>query len=310
MARIGENCEFAQCPHQTDVTPVTITVPQQIATTTFATSTLATSTPENTEPAPSKNTPDQPDISKKTIPTIPVSPQKTANPSLTNKVVSIISSAVTTVETKTSNIVSKIIDTIVSSPKNNFSEEKYSVNNGAIVSSDGTVLYTIPPSITASLNHTSSNTESHTVNVIPVGEVPPIIGAIPVVDLPGKYYLSESSFGNPEACEFSNKIFILDTKTNEVTLMYEENNHTLSRDDQRACNSEIYLLATENEKLIIKYHTVGTNSLCDSPWSEPDKTWNLDVTKLSMGMKKYPIPEDLYNKAEQVENTCRAELPQ
>ncbi len=112
-----------------------------------------------------------------------------------------------------------------------------------------------------------------------------------------------------EACEFSNKIFILDTVTNTVTLMYEENSSTLSHDDPRACNSEIFLLATEGSKLVIKYHTIGTGTLCDSARSEPDKTFYLEVTKLqTQGMMRYDIPTHLIDTTEQEEEACRTEL--
>jgi hypothetical protein len=91
--------------------------------------------------------------------------------------------------------------------------------------------------------------------------------------------------------------------------MYEENNTTLSQDDPRACNSEIFLLATEGSKLVLKYHTIGTNTLCDSTWSEPEKTFYLDVVKLKTeGMMKYSIPANLTTAAEQEEETCRAKL--
>ena len=121
--------------------------------------------------------------------------------------------------------------------------------------------------------------------------------------------MSENSFGpNQAECLFSNKIYIFDTTTNSKTLLYEENNSTLSKDDQRACNSEIYLLATDNEKLVLKYHTINTNMTCESTWSEPDKTWYLTVTSLANGMGRYYISPEKYGTAEAYEATCRENL--
>ena len=47
---------------------------------------------------------------------------------------------------------------------------------------------------------------------------------------------------------------------------------------------------------------------CDSTWSEPDKTWYLDVTKLDTGSKRYYIAPALYTEAEQKEEACRAQM--
>jgi biotin carboxyl carrier protein len=188
-------------------------------------------------------------------------------------------------------------------------ETRFKVENGKIVTADQTVIYVIPKATTTSSGSSGSWTTT-IVDVVPVNAVTPIIGAVPVDGLPGKYYLSENSFGSLENCEFSNKIYILDTVTGSRTLMFEENSSTLARDDERSCNSEIYLLATEAEKLIMKYHTVGTNSVCDSTWSEPGKTWYLNVTKLDTGTKRYAIPAALYAKAEQEEDACRTQFQQ
>lgn len=152
---------------------------------------------------------------------------------------------------------------------------------------------------------------NHRVNAIAVNpDAPPVVGGIPVVGTTGKYYVSKNSFGNRDACEFSNRIYILDTVANTATLLYEENSSTLSHDDPRACSSDLYLLATEDSKLVMKYHTLGTNQDCDSAWSEPNKTWYLDVTQIMLGMTPYYIPASLYEQSEQAETTCRAALPQ
>ncbi|MDQ5962387.1 MAG: hypothetical protein QG653_194 [Patescibacteria group bacterium] len=190
-------------------------------------------------------------------------------------------------------------------PPQDFAGQKYIVVDGNIVTADNKVIYNIPPEVYGSASGGSDWTNT-VVSVTAVGVVPPVVGAIPVENLPGKFYLSTNSFGDMEQCQFSNKIFILDTIANTTTLIYEENSSTLTKDDPRACNSEIFLLATDKEKLVLKYHTIGTNTLCDSAWSEPEKTFYIDVTKLQTeGMRKYVIPLSLSNNAEQEEEACR-----
>jgi hypothetical protein len=184
-------------------------------------------------------------------------------------------------------------------------ETRYSVKDGKLVDQNNTVIYTIT---STSANSSGNGMDTHIVNAIAVNHVAPIVGAIPVNGLPGKYYLSENSFGSTGGCEFANKIYILDTTTGTKTLLYEENNSLLTSDDPRACNSEMYLLATENEKLILKYHTIGTNMTCDSTWSEPEKTWYLDVTQTEKGSRRYWISPALSGEAEVSEAACRATL--
>lgn len=185
------------------------------------------------------------------------------------------------------------------------SEKRYNVVDNKILDEHNNIIYTLPAT---SANSSGSNLDTHVVNVIAVNHVAPVVGAIPVTGLPGKFYLSENSFGTVENCRFINKIYILDTIANTRTLLYEENNFTLSLDDPRACNNEMYLLATEDEKLILKYHTIGTNMVCDSTWSEPEKTWYLDVTKPENQTRRYVISPTLYSKAEESEAKCRADL--
>lgn len=179
-------------------------------------------------------------------------------------------------------------------------ETRYTIVNGKLTDTNNQTIYTLPPTTPP-----SSSWTTHTVNAVAVSNVPPVIGAIPIDGNPGKYYLSENSFGNLEACEFSNRIYILDTVAKTKTLMYEENTTKLQEEDPRACHSEMYLLATENEKLILKYHTIGTNMTCDSTWSEPEKTWYIDVTKLELGTRRYYIAPSFYTKAEELEQECR-----
>ncbi len=185
-------------------------------------------------------------------------------------------------------------------------EERFSVVNGAIIDSSGATVATIPASV--SIESGTTTWETVVVNAIEVGSTTPIVEGVPVIGATGKYYVSENSFGSITNCEFSNKIFILDTIAETYTLLFEENSSTLSRDDPRACNSEIFLLATEDEKLILKYHTLDTNMICESTWSEPDKTWYLDVTNLSSLMKRYQITAERYSQAESEEISCRASL--
>lgn len=184
-----------------------------------------------------------------------------------------------------------------------FNETRYNIEGNKLIDDRGNELYRFP-----NLPANGESIESHLVNAIEVNEVPPIVNGIPVDGQSGKYYLSENSFGDIGTCQFSNKIYILDTTKNTQTLFYEENSSTLSPDDPRACSSEIYLLATDHEKLILKYHTIGTNSTCDSTWSEPEKTWYLDVTKNTEGTKHYYISPQFYNQAESLEANCRAQL--
>jgi hypothetical protein len=306
VSRVGANCNFALCPGEDAATH------EPVATVSSGTPSQAT--------APTASTTKEVPIAIATVTKTP--PQKTApaptqpkhQPKTTPANTSSGSSFIGTVIKKIGIIASDVVLTItsvVAPQQSNFTEEKYTVKDGNIVNGDNTILYALPSTVTNGLsNPNATDTQSHTVNVIPVGEVPPVLNAIPITGQSGKYYLSENTFGDPEQCIFSNKIFILDTHTNQVSLLYQEDNTTLDRDDPRACNSEIFLLATENEKLILKYHTVGTNSLCDSAWSEPDKTWYLDVTNFPVGMKKYIIPDELSSTAEQQENACRAGLPQ
>lgn len=314
VARVGTDCGFVMCPVE-DISPSQIEmkeVTQATSTETGSTSPVQIhTTPKVTQATPVKT------------PTL-VTPKKSSNPITT--IVSMISATVNNFSvafninqsgnpndanipastyipsTNQENVVYKPL------PPKNFAGEKYLVKDGNILSNDNKVIYTLPPEVINSVISTNAGWTNHTINVVPVGTVPPLVNAIPITDLPGKYYLSENSFGNIEACEFSNKIFILDTYANTVQLMYEENSSTLKPEDPRACNSEIFLLATEANKLILKYHTIGTNTLCDSAWSEPNKTWYLTVDKLHEKMTIYPIPETLYFKSEDEEAACRAKL--
>ncbi len=223
-----------------------------------------------------------------------------------------ISSGISNVTSPSTNVVKKenAAQTPTSPIPSTINETRFDVKNNTIIDANNTVIYTIPSTPSGSTESSSSteNWETHIVNVVPVNTVAPILGAIPVTGLPGKYYLSENSFGSIENCEFSNKVYILDTTTGERTLMYEENSNTLTKDDPRACNSEIYLLATNEEKLILKYHTINTNMTCESTWSEPEKTWYLDVTNLAQKTKRYVISNTLYSQAEDEETICRTAL--
>ncbi len=186
------------------------------------------------------------------------------------------------------------------SPSNStFNETRYTIQNGSIVDGNNSIIYTFPPSTS------QSGWSTHIVDVVAVNQIIPIINTIPIVGQPGQFYVSENSHGNLANCEFSNRVYILDTLTGKKVLMYEENNASIAGDIARSCTSELYLLATENEKLILKSHTVGTGSTCESTWSEPEQTWYLDVTKLEKGLRRYIISAALYYKAEAEESACR-----
>jgi hypothetical protein len=180
-----------------------------------------------------------------------------------------------------------------------FNETRYTIVNDSIVDENGIIIYTFPPSTSV------AGWTTHVVNVVPTNSVAAVINSIPIVGQPGQFYISENSLGNIEACEFSNKVYILDIKTGEKILMYEESNTTTGSSISRSCTSELYLLATESEKLILKSHTVGTGTTCEGTWSEPEQTWYLDVTKLEKGLRRYIISPTLYYKAETDEKNCR-----
>jgi hypothetical protein len=310
VKRISPHCEFASCPINNEM--ATTSTQTETATTSSSskqfeptTSSIPTSLQINTNkeaPADAKPTSKIPSIIT-TIINIVTAPFSNSNPSVVTYTDPTIMPS--SYASSSSSTAYKPL------PPENFAGEKFIVKDGNILTSDNKLVYNIPESVIASVSNPSPGWTNTIINVVQVGTVAPILpnNAIPIADLPGKYYLSQNSFGNLENCEFSNKIFILDTVANTTTLLYEENNTTLTRDDPRACNSEIFLLTTESNKLILKYHTIGTNTLCDSAWSEPEKTYYLDVTKLrTEGMKKYIIPDNLSSGAEAEEEACRAGL--
>lgn len=180
-----------------------------------------------------------------------------------------------------------------------FNETRYVVKNNSIIDGNGNIIYTFPP------NPSVAGWTTTIVNVVPTNSVTPVINSIPIVGQPGQFYISENSLGNIVNCEFSNRVYILDTKTGTKILMYEENNNTVGGAIARSCTSELFLLATEGEKLILKSHTIGTGSVCESTWSEPEQTWYLDVTKLEKGLRRYIISPALYYSAESKEKECR-----
>lgn len=279
--RSGPSCEFIQCPQEL---PSYLKKPS-----------AATSSSVNVGLALTPST-------------------KTAKPTFFTKTKSAWGGIIDTFATQTKNqVVTGIQEstrgsgqTVYTPPSKGVANEvRYEVINQTIIKNDNTPIYSIPETKGSGSTVDTTNWNNHTVNAIPVGTVPPVIGAIPVNGTSGKFYISENSFGNIEDCEFSNRIYILDTITGIKTLMYEENNMTIARDDPRACSNEMYLLATEDEKLIFKYHTINTNMICDSTWSEPDKTWYLTVTTLSNGSYRYGISPERYTAAQQMEEECR-----
>ena len=282
VPRIGPNCEFGVCKQELP----SYMEPDSTETSTTTTSTLSTSTNGGT-----------PSSSKKGV-------VKTVADS-----VSLVVDKVTTIFTKEEQKPQASQNTQTPSQNNQaptseknaiFNETRYSVVNGSIVDEKGNVIYTFPPTSSGGDGWTT-----HVVNVVPTNSVAPIINSIPIVGQPGQFYVSENSLGNVENCEFSNKVYILDTKTGQKVLMYEENSNTIGANIARSCTSELYLLATEAEKLILKSHTVGTGSTCEGTWSEPEQTWFLDITHLEKGLRRYFISSPLYAKAEAEEKECR-----
>lgn len=306
VTRIGKNCDFAICPDGVEVIPASTssdTVQNDINVT-------------KGEPVSVSKTSSEPKLPTDQPPTPQSTPQQA---SLFSSIVSALVTAYNQTSAITQNAVTSVVSTVTTigagngnsnntSTPTNLADTKYFVVDGNIVTSDNTIIYSIPANVIESLGTTTDGWTNTPINVVPLGETAPILNAIPIENLPGKYYLSENSFGNIENCEFSNKIYIFDSNTNDAVLLYEENSETLSHDDPRACNSEIILLATENNNLILKYHTLNTGTLCDSSWSEPDRTWYLDVANLQSGMHRYYIPSDLRTSAEQKEEDCRANL--
>lgn len=297
LQRTGPNCEFALCKQ--DV-PSYMKKPEE----------KISSVVEQKNPTDSffRNFPRDPQrTSQRKVPT-------TFFDAVTSKTVSTIETMTSTIANTIGNGVVATSQSIVknSQPETSQSQQpsstdetRYQVIDNTIVNSSNTPLYTIPQTSGGGGSSTST-WQNHEVNVVPIGQVLPVIGAIPIDGAVGKFYLSENSFGNIEECEFSNRIYILDTLAGTKTLMYEENSSTLSKEDPRACNSEMYLLATEGNKLVMKYHTIGTNMTCDSTWSEPEKTWYLTVDHLNYGTYRYVISYDLYTKAQELEDSCRA----
>jgi hypothetical protein len=292
IPRSGPACEFASCKQE--ISPYTEESLEQSAPP------LAV-TPTSSQVLPSKSR-------SKIITTTVFEKVTTATKSIVDQVTGTLRKDISS-GIKETTITEKTPQTSPNTPypqqKPAINETRYTVEGDKLIDSNNVTVATLP---TSSANSSASTMTTHFVNAVEVNQVTPIIGAVPVDGLPGKYYVSENSFGNIEKCEFINKIYILDTKTGTKTLMYEESSMTLSSDDPRACSSEMYLLATENEKLILKYHTIGTNMTCDSTWSEPEKTWYLDVTHLDAKTKRYYISGTLYSQAEAAEAHCRTEL--
>lgn len=307
VVRNGQHCEFASCSivkiEATSSLEVVVSSSTNIATTSVIVETIPKTNTSPTKTSPSNS------ISK--ISSIVSSIINTVTSPFKNNTPSIVTYTPNSIITSSTYVASSSTSPYKQLPPENFAGEKYIVKDGVILSTDNRLVYTIPNEVINNVSSSQPGWTNTIINVVAVGTVAPVLpnNAIPIEDLPGKYYLSHNSFGDMNECEFSNKIFILDTIANTVTLMYEENNTTLTRDDPRACNSEIFLLKTELSNLVLKYHTIGTNTLCDSAWSEPEKTFYLDVTKLrTEGMRKYIIPESLSAGAEAEEEACRAGL--
>jgi hypothetical protein len=288
VPRSGPNCEFGICKQE--LPSYMEPLESEVATTSTSTTQVSPVSTNNTQS--------------------PVAtPKKTVVKKVTDSVASVIKKVeiIFTNEPKKETVaVQQTTQTSKQTPTSEknalFNETRYTVKNGSIVDDKGNIIYTFPPTSTNATGWTT-----HVVNVVPTNSIAAIINSIPIVGAPGQFYLSENSLGNVEKCEFTNKVYILDTKTGSKVLMYEENSNTVGANIARSCTSELYLLATEGEKLILKSHTVGTGTTCESTWSEPDQTWYLDVTKLDKGLRRYIISATLYYKTEAEEKACRTQ---
>ncbi len=285
VGRSGPDCEFGICkqelPNYMEPLPV-----EESSTTSTA---ISTTSPNSSTQAPGQKK----NIVKKVV---------DAASALVDKVsetLGISQANQTTQANQTSSPLSQNNQEPTSEKSAIFNETRYSILNDSIVDENGNIIYTFPPSTSV------AGWTTHVVNVVPTNSVTAVINSIPIVGQPGQFYISENSLGNIEACEFSNKVYILDINTGEKILMYEESNTTTGSSITRSCTSELYLLATESEKLILKSHTVGTGTTCEGTWSEPEQTWYLDVTKLEKGLRRYIISPTLYYKAESDEKNCR-----
>lgn len=152
------------------------------------------------------------------------------------------------------------------------------------------VIYEFPPELLQALTETNPTWSSD------------IVSAVPVPQESGRYYLSTSAMTNdrtdPPVCGSANKIYILDTLSNRVSLLYEENNETIPASDiVRGCNKDMNLIATLGTQLIFKYHTWETGGPCDATWADPEITYYLDTANLTQGTKKFAIPDELHKKA-------------
>jgi hypothetical protein len=185
-------------------------------------------------------------------------------------------------------------DSIV--PLRHVDETRYAIKDGNLVSYSGgnTIFYTFPKNLLMQLNLGALGWGGGS--------------AVPIPNSSGKYYLSINNLSKYGKCEFSNKIFILDTRKNELTPFYEESDKTLKKDDFRACNKQMALIGTEGSSLIISYHTLETGGVCDSTWSNPEVIWYLNALAPAGGTQKYDIPVELYEKSKKEDVDCQKSL--
>ncbi len=114
---------------------------------------------------------------------------------------------------------------------------------------------------------------------------------------------------DPMACGSSNKIYILDTLSNQATLLYEENDKTIPASDAvKGCDKDMSLTATQGAQLIFKYHTWETGGMCDQAWADPERTYFLDTLNVTQGTQKFPVPNELYMRALDKVKECQATL--
>lgn len=176
-------------------------------------------------------------------------------------------------------------------------ETSYYVRNGKIFTSyySNEVIQTLSDNVQKQLAEESS--EYFTSNQ-----------AVPKPNIANKYYIEMSSPVQNDQCKFFNKIFVFDADLQKITLLYEENEKTLNKNDFRACNKNIILLGTEADNLIVFYHTKETGGVCDNLWAYPERIWYLDTSKPHEGTKPFSVPTELYEKAKAEVEACQREL--
>ncbi len=135
------------------------------------------------------------------------------------------------------------------------------------------------------------------------------LSVVPVPGRPGVYYVGSSANERSEGwAGFSNRIYLMDLAKKEVTLLYEENDKNLSPKDYRADVKDILLLATQGNRLILRYHVIGTGGICDTLWDDTENVSYLDLSQIQEGTKKFEVPNVLSTEAKEKMEQCAKDL--